>query len=85
MSKKKKDKEKKSKKKVKYDRIILDSQEVFNWLTTFFNTLDENQIGIDEITIHITNEITGKSKKIHLFKDFLKFTKKLSKKYLDKK
>lgn len=78
MSKKKKNK--KSKKKMTYDKIILNSQEVFNGMTTFFNTLDENHIAIDEIVIHITNEDTGKSKKIHLFKDFLKFTKKLSKK-----
>ena len=78
MSKKKKNK--KSKKKITYDKLILDSQEVLNGMNTFFNTLDENHIAIDEIVIHMTNEDTGKSKKIHLFKDFLKFTKKLSKK-----
>ena len=66
----------KDKKKTKYSRIQLDSQQVLDGMMAFFDTLDENKIGIDEITIHITNEVTGKSKKINLFKDFIKFANK---------
>ena len=79
---KKKDKKKHKKEKTVYNKIQLDTKEVFNCILSFFNILDENEVGIDEITIHITSEKTGKSKKIHLFKDFLKFAKKLSKRNL---
>lgn len=62
-----------------YEKINLDSKEILNGIISFLKVLDENEVGIDEITIHLTSEKTGKSKKINLFKDFIKFAKNLTK------
>ena len=63
----------------KYTRISFDSNKVMEGMQEFLNSLDENHIAIDEITLKLTHEDTNKSFEINLFKDFVEFAEKLKK------
>lgn len=63
----------------KYTRISFDTTKVMEVIQEFLNSLDENHIAIDEITLKLTNEDTNKSFEMNLFKDFIEFAEKLKK------
>ena len=58
---------KKKPKKKKYERVSIQTQEFMKGLVALAETLDENEIAIDEITFSLTNEKTGKSSELKIF------------------
>lgn len=64
----------------KYVRVTVEDSAVIEPIRNFLKVLDDNHIGIDEITLSLTNEDTGKSMKLNLIKSFTAFVKEESKK-----
>lgn len=58
-------------------KIQVDKQELFKTITDFLETLDENKVAINEITLNLQKE-NGEKITINCFKDFIKFCEGLT-------